>query len=186
MRRRAEPSALAPRDLEVRPRGRGEPRQADEGTLAGKRRRETSERSDMHGYRTNLNRLTGLRLSRVMLGCLGLTRRRQGEVGEVEFAALRVRADQVRLLGVEERQSLAARPVRVDAHPGTIRSALTSLLSSLFLPLFAFLFLTLSLSLSLFLTLRVSRFPRTDCPRLARTELANRELLLATHTLSQA
>lgn len=67
---------------------------------------------------TDLNRLTGLCLGRIVLRGLSLALRRQREVGEVELAALRVRADQIRFLGVEEREGLAAGPVRVDAHPG--------------------------------------------------------------------
>lgn len=67
---------------------------------------------------TDLNGLTGLCLGRVVLRGLGLTLRRQREIGEVEFAALSIRADQVRLLGVEKREGLAAGSVRVDTHPG--------------------------------------------------------------------
>ena len=80
---------------------------------------------------TNLHRLARLTLGSIVLRCLRLAWRGQRKVGEVEFAALRVRADQVRLLGVEERQSLAAGPVRVDAHPAPIhprRGSYTSVL----------------------------------------------------------
>lgn len=53
----------------------------------------------------------------VQLRRLRLTLRRQGEVLEVEVGALRVGADQVgRLVRVEERERLRARPVSVDAH----------------------------------------------------------------------
>lgn len=72
----------------------------------------------MTNRETNLHRLVGLALSSIVLGCLSLTRRGQREVREVEFTALSVRANQVRLLGVEEREGLTAGPVRIDAHPG--------------------------------------------------------------------
>lgn len=67
---------------------------------------------------TDLKGLTGLCLGRIVLRGLGLTLRRQREIGEVEFAALSIRANQIRFLGVEEREGLAAGSVRVDAHPG--------------------------------------------------------------------
>lgn len=69
-------------------------------------------------HSTDLNGLTRLRLGRVVLRGLGLALRWQREIGEVELAALSIGADQIRLLGVEEREGLAARAVSVDAHPG--------------------------------------------------------------------
>jgi hypothetical protein len=67
----------------------------------------------------------------VQLRRLRLALRRQGEVFEVEIRALRVGADQVgRLVRVEERERLRARPVRVDAH-GVGRTTTTTPRSSL-------------------------------------------------------
>lgn len=70
--------------------------------------------------------LSGIRLSYldaghlgppvVELGGLRLALRWDGELGEVELGALGVGADEVGLLRVQERERLAARPVRVDAH----------------------------------------------------------------------
>lgn len=47
-------------------------------------------------------------------GCLTLGW--QCEIGELEFATLGVRTDHVSLLGLQERQSLRTRTVRVHAH----------------------------------------------------------------------
>lgn len=44
----------------------------------------------------------------------GLTR--QSKIGEVELGALGVRSQQLGFLGVQERQSLGAWPVRLDTH----------------------------------------------------------------------
>lgn len=60
----------------------------------------------------------------VQLGRLRLALRGHREVLEVELGALRVGADQVgRLVRVEERERLRARPVRVHAHGGVGRTA---------------------------------------------------------------
>lgn len=74
-------------------------------------------------YRCTYLVLCGLALADVQLRSLGLALRGQREVRKVELGTLRVGADEIRLLGVQEGQRLRARSIRVHAHVVLLRVA---------------------------------------------------------------